>query len=101
VVCGVGEVGVVVVALGSVVVVSVGVVVVVVVVVVVRRVVVGSCTWVRGTQVYSGSGTKPGGTTAAGGGVGSGASYAWESQNSAMKAMTRPAVDVRTRPPGM
>jgi hypothetical protein len=39
------------------------VVVGVVVVVVVGVVVLGSCTLVRGTQVYSGSGMKPGGTT--------------------------------------
>ena len=47
-------------------VVDVGLVVVVVgvVVVVVLR---GSCTLVRGTQVYAGSGTKPGGTTSVAG----------------------------------
>jgi hypothetical protein len=44
-------------------VVSVVVVVGVVVVVVLR----GSCTLVRGTQVYAGSGTKPGGTTSVAG----------------------------------
>jgi hypothetical protein len=43
---------------------SVVVGVVVVVVVVVLR---GSCTLVRGTQVYAGSGTKPGGTTSVAG----------------------------------
>ena len=49
---------------GDVVVVVVGgSVVVVVVVVVVGYVVRGTSTLVRGTQVYSGSGTKPGGTT--------------------------------------
>jgi hypothetical protein len=42
----------------------VSVVVVGVVVVVVLR---GSCTLVRGTQVYAGSGTKPGGTTSVAG----------------------------------
>ena len=42
----------------------VSVVVVGVVVVVVPR---GSCTFVRGTQVYAGSGTKPGGTTSVAG----------------------------------
>jgi hypothetical protein len=64
----VGDVDVVSVGLGSVV---VGVVVVGVVVVVLGR----SWTLVRGTQVYSGSGTNPGGTTAvsgATGGVGAG-----------------------------
>jgi hypothetical protein len=59
----VGDVDVVSVGLGSVV---VGVVVVVVVV-------LGRCcTLVRGTQVYSGSGTNPGGTTAVSGAVGAG-----------------------------
>ncbi|MDT5292656.1 MAG: hypothetical protein QOF88_7545 [Mycobacterium sp.] len=63
----VGDVDVVSVGLGSVV---VGVVVVVVGVVVV---VLGRCcTLVRGTQVYSGSGTNPGGTTAVSGAVGAG-----------------------------
>jgi hypothetical protein len=60
----VGDVVVVSVGLGPVVV-GVVVVVVVVVGVVVVVVVLGlSCTLVRGTQVYSGSGTNPGGTTA-------------------------------------
>ena len=49
-------------------VVDVGLVVSVVVVGVVVVVVVrGSCTLVRGTQVYAGSGTKPGGTTSVAG----------------------------------
>jgi hypothetical protein len=61
----VGDVGVVSVGLGSVV---VGVVVVVVGVVDVVR--GRSWTLVRGTQVYSGSGTKPGGTTAVSGTTG-------------------------------
>lgn len=67
----VGDVDVVSVGLGSVVVGVVVVVVVGVVVVVLGR----SWTLVRGTQVYSGSGTNPGGTTAvsgATGGVGAG-----------------------------
>jgi hypothetical protein len=66
----VGLVGDVDVGLGSVVVVVVGVVSVVVGVVVV---VFGrSWTLVRGTQVYSGSGTNPGGTTAVSGTTGAG-----------------------------
>jgi hypothetical protein len=64
----VGDVDVVSVGLGSVVVGVVVVVVGVVVVVVVGR----SCTLVRGTQVYSGSGTNPGGTTAVSGATGAG-----------------------------
>jgi hypothetical protein len=48
-------------------VVDVGLVVSVVVGVVVVVVLGGSCTLVRGTQVYSGSGTKPGGTTSVAG----------------------------------
>jgi hypothetical protein len=63
----VGDVDVVSVGLGSVVV-GVVVVVVGVVVVVLGR----SCTLVRGTQVYSGSGTNPGGTTAVSGTAGAG-----------------------------
>ncbi|MDT5192324.1 MAG: hypothetical protein QOI28_4575 [Mycobacterium sp.] len=64
----VGDVDVVSVGLGSVVVGVVVVVVVGVVVVVLGR----CCTLVRGTQVYSGSGTNPGGTTAVSGAVGAG-----------------------------
>jgi hypothetical protein len=48
-------------------VVDVGLVVSVVVGVVVVVVLRGSCTLVRGTQVYAGSGTKPGGTTSVAG----------------------------------
>jgi len=64
----VGDVDVVSVGLGSVVVGVVVVVVVGVVVVVLGR----SWTLVRGTQVYSGSGTNPGGTTAVSGTAGTG-----------------------------
>ena len=46
---------------------DVGLVVSVVVGVVVVVVLRGSCTLVRGTQVYAGSGTKPGGTTSVAG----------------------------------
>jgi hypothetical protein len=95
----VGDVDVVSVGLGSVV---VGVVVVVVGVVSgVLVVVLGrSCTLVRGTQVYSGSGTNPGGTTAVSGttGAGGGGAYALCTHAIAKNATMSPTVDVRMRP---
>jgi hypothetical protein len=61
----------------------------------------GVCTLVRGTHVYSGSGTNPGGTTSdagawAGGGVGR---YSWYSHHVRRNASSNPTVDVRKRPP--
>jgi hypothetical protein len=77
------------------------VVVVGVVVVVVGVVLRGSCTFVRGTQVYEGSGTKPGGTTSvAGACTGGGAGlYSWYSHHTRQNATKSATVEVRTRPP--
>jgi hypothetical protein len=61
----------------------------------------GSCTFVRGTQVYEGSGTKPGGTTSVAGactGCGAGL-YSWYSHHTRQNATISATVEIRTRPP--
>jgi hypothetical protein len=75
-------------------------VVVVVVVVGVTVVDVVGWTYVRGTQVYAGSGTNPGGTTCVSGAVaaGGGAWYALCNHVMAKNATISAAVDVRIRP---